>query len=278
MRGEVSNLPVALISAEQSEVIIRNYLEEFSIDLTKLHEYIFRRRISVACMCFNLSIQEIVTNKHKFMEMADSLLAFIFADHTELFRDPEMWKELRDKVIPALSNKTKFRILIPQSTSGEELYSLLILFYEFFKELSFEVVVTGPSNWALDRISNGTLIKPKSRSSATNYKAICSGGELSQYLEKCKTTFIFNAQKLRQVSFIKLNSLSELDCEWFDLIIFRNKTLSLNNRASSELIDSVLAKANSGAFVVFGVGENISRNIHSEFQVYSWSEKIFRKR
>jgi chemotaxis protein methyltransferase CheR len=58
------------------------------------------------------------------------LLRFLTVQVSDLFRDPEHWRTLRERIVPVLATYPSLRIWIPGSSTGEELYTLAILLRE----------------------------------------------------------------------------------------------------------------------------------------------------
>src|SRR5579863_7510601 len=58
------------------------------------------------------------------------LLGYLTVQVSEMFRDPSYFRALREKVLPHLRTYPSLKIWIAGCSSGEELYSLAILFRE----------------------------------------------------------------------------------------------------------------------------------------------------
>src|ERR1700760_788421 len=62
--------------------------------------------------------------------MLSRLLNYLTVQVSEMFRDPGYYKALREKVIPHLKTYPSLKVWIAGCSTGEELYSLAILFRE----------------------------------------------------------------------------------------------------------------------------------------------------
>ncbi|MFK7921679.1 MAG: CheR family methyltransferase, partial [Bacteroidia bacterium] len=118
--------------------VLQRLHQELGIRLDHLKPEIILRRI--------MSRQK-VQKKHSFLEYIN----FLFRDKTEIidlkkellssngqfFREPEKWSYTKDIIIPeiALESQNKhIRVWVPACGSGEEAYSLAILFNEYMEE------------------------------------------------------------------------------------------------------------------------------------------------
>src|SRR5690606_33894837 len=59
-----------------------------------------------------------------------ALLSYLTVQVSEMFRDPPYFRALREKVIPHLRTYPSLKVWVAGCSSGEELYSLVILFRE----------------------------------------------------------------------------------------------------------------------------------------------------
>jgi chemotaxis methyl-accepting protein methylase len=278
MQKEISNEPIDIVNEDDAQKVLEIFKEKFSIDLKDLHPILFRRRLALALKAQNICIEEFVVNDTILTHNnADQMLCVFFPDHSELFRDIETWLLIRDKVLNRLNENNILHVYFPYVITGEEIYSLLILINEFFPKTQFKLTVASLSDWALSRISNGYLVKPKNRSSLTNFKIVCEKGDLSYYLEKSGNTFCFKKSLLNNVEFVKFNFECGIENKKYDLVICRNKTLSFNHEKALKVLRSTSDFVKDNGIVVYGVNENVPKNLMKNFQFISWSEKIFQK-
>jgi len=279
MNKDLSNESIDLADEDVALKILDVFNEKFSINLKDLHSFLFRRRLALAFKSQNISMNEFIFDNNVLShENADRMLYTFFPDHSELFRDIETWLILRDKVLKILCKKKIVHVFFPFAITGEEIYSLLILLKEFYPENNYKLKVNSRSSWALHRISNGYLVKPKNRLSLANFKLLCDKSEMSVYLEKVKNTYCFKRELLNNVNFEKYNNEDFIDTEMYDLIICRNKTLSYKHEKAIKIITKTIDQVNENGVVIFGINENIPNSLMSGFQTISWSEKIFQRK
>ena len=62
--------------------------------------------------------------------MLPRLLGYLTVQVSEMFRDPAYFRAIREKVVPHLRTYPSLKVWIAGCSSGEELYSLAILFRE----------------------------------------------------------------------------------------------------------------------------------------------------
>jgi chemotaxis methyl-accepting protein methylase len=277
MHKEISNEPIDIADEDIALKMTDIFKDNFSIHLNDIHSFLLRRRLALAFKAQNICMEECIDNNSLLSyEIADQMLCEFFPDHSELFRDSETWLILRDKILNSLSGKNLIHVFFPYVITGEEIYSFLILINEYFPKLQFKIKVKSFSGFALNRISNGYLVKPKSRSSITNFKLVCEKSEISDYLEKINNTFFFKKDFLNKIVFAKYDE-TIIENEKYDLIFCRNKTQSFNYEKATGILKSTMSIVKENGVIIFGINENIPKNVMNSFQVISWSEKIFQK-
>lgn len=90
----------------------------------------FTRRIEKALIDFRLDINKLILRIKKNPEFVEKLVKNITVNTTELFRDPKVWQTLRYRVLNKLSSNRKINIWHAGSSTGQEVYSMLILLNE----------------------------------------------------------------------------------------------------------------------------------------------------
>ena len=252
---------------------------EFSINLNHFNNFVLRKRLSSALSFLKVTPENIIEKTHKldFVKI-DILLSILYPGENELFRDTDTWIFLRDKILSEISTNSNFKILIYNSTTGEDLYSLMILINEFLFLNKVEIHVTSPSNYAISKIKEGILAQPKNRSSHLNFKTLISNKDISKYLEIKNDTLTFNKELLSNINYNKHTIGEHINLTEFDLILCRNKTLSLNNEIVTVIFNDIISLIKPKGYIVIGINENLPKAFSHHFNIVSFPEKIFLKK
>jgi chemotaxis methyl-accepting protein methylase len=97
-------------TAQRIKEIISN---EFSVDLTHIENFVFRRRISVALSFLKIIPEKLIENTQKLdKNKVDILMHFLYPGENELFRDTETWIFLRDKILTELINTERYNLFV----------------------------------------------------------------------------------------------------------------------------------------------------------------------
>lgn len=266
-----------IIDNQTSNKIKELIFNEFNTELSFFEDLLFRKRLS-----YSLNFQQIkpidliekrrVLNKEQF----EIILHFLYPDETELFRDTDSWLLLKSDIFYKLNSQNRTKILIYNSTTGENLYSVIILLNELNILDNFNITVTSPSSYSVNKIINGIVTQPKNRSSIFNFKNVVGNDCISKYFEYNNNELTFNKILLKKVKVIKTNPF-ENNLEEYDLVLFRNKALSIEQEYAKNLFLEIHKHVKLQGYLIIGTNENLSSNISSIYKPFSINEKIFQK-
>lgn len=118
-----------MISYEKITKFITKLKEDSDYDLSNYSVKSLGRRIEWVLESKNMTYTMLIDklNDKQFKEL---ILKEITVNTTELFRDPEVWQSIRYRIIKKLNNNEKINIWHAGCSTGEEVYSMLILLYE----------------------------------------------------------------------------------------------------------------------------------------------------
>ena len=106
--------------------------EKYNYDFNNYAISSFKRRITRVLELFKINSMGILIEKIKNdPAFFKSFINEITVNVTEMFRDPSLWRELRDKILPNLfSTHEQIKIWHAGCSSGEEVYSMAIMLKE----------------------------------------------------------------------------------------------------------------------------------------------------
>jgi chemotaxis protein methyltransferase CheR len=120
-----------------------------------------RRRLKQAKEHFQCSSYSILQDRvlHD-ASMLPKLLSYLTVQVSELFRDPAYFRAVREAVVPYLKTYPSLKVWVAGCSSGEELYSLAILFREEGLEERTMFYGTDINPEALERAEAGVYGEP----------------------------------------------------------------------------------------------------------------------
>jgi chemotaxis protein methyltransferase CheR len=262
--------------------IIRAIKSLYDYDFGNFALTSFKQRLERLMIRNNLSNAESLIKKLR--EEPDFLDIFLFeisVPSTEMFRDPSLWRWLREDLLPSSIEKSigKFKIWLPNCVSGGELFSLMILLSELGLTDKVSIVASAFSNKCIEIIREGHYDLKKIEVSTENYIRANGSATFTDYYKLDRYYAFRDTSLIGNIEFNKLNINFDNAPTNVKLILFRNNLIyynpTLQDRVLSVLNDSLSA---SGILIV-GIKEKISGFASGkDFDTVNEAESVYKKR
>ena len=208
----------------------------------------------------------------------DLLFKELLIGVTNFFRDPAAWEDLRTQVIPALlANRTPgqaLRAWVPGCSTGEEAYSLAIVFHEAVEELkskgnfTIQIFATDLDRDAIEKARQGLF--------SANIAADVSAERLKRFFKKDERGYRVRQEVRERVIFAPQNIILEPPFTKLDILSCRNLLIYLTPQVQKKLIPLFHYSLNPGGILFQGSAETIGdyRNL---FAPLAGKSRIFRR-
>jgi chemotaxis protein methyltransferase CheR len=198
---------------------------------------------------------------------------------SEMFRDPAFFYELRDKVVPHLKTYPFIRIWVAGCSTGEELYSLAILFREEGLENRTRFYATDIDANALRQAEAGIYSLDRVASFTTNHQLAGGRCSLSEYYTAAYHAAVFDRSLRERTVFADHSLVSDSVFAEVQLVVCRNVliyfTRPLQDRAIRLFRDALVHRG----FLGLGAKENLHFSEHAAaFDDFVAEQRIYRKR
>lgn len=216
----------------------------------------------------------LVNEPHFFREFLDEITVNV----TEMFRDPLFYKALSNQVIPYISTYQHIRVWSAGCSSGEEVYSLAILFNENgIRKKSF-IYGTDINTEMLKEARKGIYSLRKIKSYAENYQYSGLKGSLTDHF-----TIMYDAatvhSELRQNTLFSVHNLvSDTGFNEFHLICCRNVFIYFESALQEKVLELFYNSLAPFGFLCMGGKETIrSDSFKRKFKIINSKENIYQK-
>jgi chemotaxis protein methyltransferase CheR len=206
------------------------------------------------------------------------LLGYLTVQVSEMFRDPAYFRALREKVIPHLRTYPSLKVWIAGCSSGEELYSLAILFREegLDKRTLFYATDINPD--ALHAAEAGVYSLERVRKFTENHQKSGAKSSLSDYYTANYGRAVFDKALRSRVVFSDHSLVTDAVFAEMHLISCRNVLIyfdrPLQDRAIGLFRDSLARKG----FLGLGSKESLRFSEHAAaFADFDREEKIYQR-
>lgn len=226
-------------------------------------------------------IEEIFSYVHLLQENpeeVDILFKELMIGVTNFFRDSSVWKKLKEKEIPAVLEKTKpnsqLRAWIPGCSTGEEAYSLAIVFKEALEKVNPNAVIS-LQIFASDIDSDAIDIARKGLFS-DNIASDVSRERLSRFFTKTEEGYRISTEIREMIMFAQHNIILHPPFTNIDFISCRNLLIYMAPELQKKLLGLFYYSLNQEGILVLGMSETPGAQSHL-FTTVDSSLKIFKR-
>ncbi len=281
--NEINNYVKSLL---QESDLSENELEQFLNSIYKKYGYDFRnyqrasikRRVKVSMNKFGINNfyefkSEVLTNFNVFEE-----LFFDFSINvTSFFRNPEVFKYLREEILPYLNTFHHIKIWNAGCSSGEEPYSIAIMLDELGLLKKSQIYATDFNPIVIKKANNGFFSLDALKANSQNYKN--AGGEknFKDYFEFNNYNMMIKPYLKEKVLFFTHNLVTDGVINEFELIICRNVFIYFDEELKIKVINLFDNSLIRNGFLLLGESENILEAQKFGFKVENSTHKIFKK-
>lgn len=194
---------------------------------------------------------------------------------TRFFRDEELFESLRKHALPVLVDETDpgkdIRIWVAGCSTGEEVYSLAILFAEYLEEKSIsrniKIFATDIDSKALQLAGAGFFPE--------NIAADIPADYLEKYFNRQNGGYVIVESIRTMIVFARQDILNDPPFTKIDLVTCRNLLIYLNNEAQQRTLSYFYMALNDPGFLFLGNSESIG-SLSEGFDCIDTKAKIYR--
>ncbi|MCQ2495137.1 MAG: protein-glutamate O-methyltransferase CheR [Lachnospiraceae bacterium] len=221
------------------------------IELNCYKEAQMKRRIDSLilrnkCNSYRDYIALLKANRDKY----EQFINYLTINVSEFWRNPEQWKLLEDMVIPELKKKSSVRIWSAACSTGDEPYSLAMLFSRHFKFSAIDIIATDIDKQVLQQAVTGIYDEKSLRALPKNL--------LEENLTKISDhAYQINSGLKQCISFKQHNLLKDPYPAGCDLIVCRNVLIYFTEDAKNDIYYKFNKALNSDGILFLGSTEQI---------------------
>ncbi|MGD6751553.1 CheR family methyltransferase [Streptomyces sp. BH105] len=216
---------------------------------------------------------QLETNADEFSALFNTILINV----TSIFRDAEAWTYLQREVIPEVlaehGAEDEIRVWSAGCSSGEEAYSLAIMFAE---ALGIEETLNRVKIYGTD-VDDEALRDARSGLYPAKALEPLSDVLREKYFEQNGARYSFRPDLRRRVIFGRHDITRDAPISRLDLLVCRNALMYFNVEAQTQIIDRFHFALRESGFLFLGKAEMLL-NDADRFDVVSMRQRIFRRR
>ncbi|MBA4320412.1 MAG: chemotaxis protein CheB, partial [Flavobacterium sp.] len=197
---------------------------------------------------------------------------------TSFFRDATVWEKLKEEVLPEIIEKLPngfvMRAWVTGCSTGEEAYSLAIIFREVMdkikknRNISLQIFATDLDIEAIEKARKGVF--------PLNIITDVSPERLSRYFINDNDGYRINAAIREMVVFAPQNVIKDPPFTKLDILTCRNMLIYMEPELQKKIIRLFNYSLNPGGIMVLGTAETLGADILG-FQILDPKLKIFKR-
>jgi two-component system CheB/CheR fusion protein len=204
---------------------------------------------------------------------------------TSFFRDPEVWKTMKDEILPGLLNELPsqyvLRAWVPACSTGEEAYSLAMLFKEAMdqakkdKSLTLQIFATDLDKDAIEIARRGVF--------HANILADVSSERINRFFTEDGEGFRVNSAIREMVVFAPQNVIKDPPFTKLDILTCRNMLIYMEGELQKKLTALFHYSLNPGGILLLGTAETLGTHdegftsLNSKLKFYKRSASAITK-
>jgi len=261
---------------EDLENIILALKNNSSYDLSNYSLNSLGRRFGKILDDLKLSPSQLIEKINGSNSLPDELIKRITVNTTELFRDPKVWVELRKNVLPLYRGKSPIKIWHPGCSTGQEVYSLMILLDKLkmldqsqvyasdINENVIETSKTGKYNYRFNKDFHSNFLKSFEIDKNLEDDNFDKYLKLDTLQEKIQmANFLVQKPEYKKMDLVKDENLFN---EKFDVIMCRNVIIYFNYDLQNQILEFFHKNMSANSCLILGIHESIIGPISSKFE------------
>jgi len=253
-------------------------LTERQLDLTQYKENYLKRRIAVRMRALQLKeyaayLEYLDAHNEEYNVLFDKLTVNV----TQFFRDPEVFIELENEILPSLfkEGKKEIRVWSAGCSSGEEPYSIAISIEESkekhaAREVDYEIYATDLDDLSLYRAIEGKYEEKTMENIASVRR--------DKYFSRAdESRFAVKENIKKKIKFIRLNLMDPFKENFFDIVFCRNVIIYFTKELQKKVMQFFYDSLKRGGILYLGKTETMLLDFRDRFKCINVKERIFRK-
>ncbi len=269
------------VTEEEMNSLTQSILIRYGIDFTCYEPKSLKRRIIRLLNNFELSsIHELWVKFLRDPRFVYKFMNEISVGMTSMFRDPILWKHLKNRMNESFSAKPMIDIWHAGCSTGEEVFTMAILLKEIGLLSKARSIATDFNQDAILVAQQGAYHKIRMIENEANYKAYNQWGEFGKYYQREVNDCIMDNSLTTQVKYSYQNLITEESPlpGVFDVILCRNVMIYFDTKAKENLLTKFFLALKPGGLFIIGFFDTMSHLIDSnQFELIDEQAKIFKK-
>ncbi len=227
------------------------------------------------CSTISEMIPKLLNDKEFFTRLAQ----YFSISVTEMFRDPFVYRAIREKVVPVLRTYPFFKVWLAGCATGEEAYSLAIMLEEEGLLKKAIIYATDFNDEALDRVREAIYPLDRMREYTTNYQRAGGKTSLSEFYHAKYGSAVMRADLKEHITIANHNLAVDSAFGEVHLVLCRNVLIYFNRDLQDRVLGLFTESLVHGGFLCLGTSEDIQfTGASGDYEVIDRKAKLYKRK
>jgi chemotaxis protein methyltransferase CheR len=275
----VDNLGESEHEKAEVDMLLQGISSRYGYDFSHYSRASLRRRLDRALTRTGLAhFSELLDRLLQDEKCFDEFLEIMSVTVTEMFRDPAFYLAIREQVVPVLKTYPFVKIWHAGCATGEEVYSMALLFHEEGFLDRVRIYATDFNKHSLDTASNGVYPVRHMAAYAANYREAGGTGDFSGYYSEGYELAKFKDFLKERITFSYHNLVTDGVFGEMNFICCRNVLIYFDKTLQDQVLSKFAESLRHGGFLCLGNKESLNFSaVKTLFEPVDKKQRIYRK-
>lgn len=279
MPNSAYNEPDAELFNLELQLLLEAIFLRYGYDFRNYSKAHLKRRVHYRLGISKLSTvselqNKVLRDRNFFKEFLDDLSINV----TEMFRDPDFFRSLRENIVPKLRTYAYYKIWIAGCATGEEVYSLAIILQEEGLLDRCQIYATDFNQKVLGIAKEGVYQKSEIEQYERNYRLSGGKKKLSDYYTSLYGSVKFNKELSNRMIFADHNLVTDSVFTDSNLILCRNVLIYFEKTLQEKVLGLFYESLVPSGILCLGTKESLKFSAFGKmFKEVDEQQKIFKK-
>jgi chemotaxis protein methyltransferase CheR len=237
-----------------------------------------RRRVAAAVA--KVGAKHLAELQHRLLrepELFGAILDVLTVRVTEMFRDPMVYRQLREVVLPVLRTYPQLKIWHAGCASGQEVYATAILLEEAGLYERAQIYATDMSSVAVEQARDGVYPEELLHDFGRNYREAGGQRDFDGYFLRAYGSVAVSPALKRNVHAFQHDLVSDYSPGEMQVIFCRNVLIYFDERLRQRVFGLFAEGLSRGGFLCLGASEALPAEERANYQEVSAAARIYRR-
>jgi chemotaxis protein methyltransferase CheR len=267
------------INDDEIELLVNYLLEYYGYDFSGYARASLKRRVNrLMTLDKVFSFKELRVLLQSGSSYLKRFIEEITVNVTEMFRDPNFYRALRDDVLPQLATRPFIRIWHAGCSTGEEVYSMAIMLQEANLLQRSLLYATDINPAVLEKLKRGVFSLSNLKLYSENYRLSGGKEDFSRYYTAKYDWAKFDESLSKKIVVATHNLVADRSFNEFQLILCRNVLIYFEKELQDKVIGLFDDSLERLGFLALGAKESLKFSPYTNrYSQLPGKEKIWRK-